>query len=167
MRSLVISELFRALPAAGISCLRFNFRGTGESLGTHDGGDAERLDVASALDASAGGVRPVFLAGWSFGADVALSMDQAEIRGWIAIAPPLRFGHRFDVVAADPRPKLVLLAAHDEFRPAAEVAAVTDRWPATTTETLAGASHFFVGRTDRVVALVQSWITGQLIEFGT
>ncbi len=164
MRSLVVSELFRALPEAGITCLRFNFRGVGESLGTHDHGDGERLDVVAALEACGTSSRSLVLAGWSFGGDIALSLHAPEIAGWIAIAPPLRFGHQFDAVAADPRPKLVILAAHDEFRPAAEVAGITREWLATTTETIAGASHFFVGRTERVVDLVRSWVEGEIVD---
>ena len=162
MRSLVISELFAALPRLGVSCLRFNFRGVGESLGTHDGGDAERLDVLAALDGFDDDASPLVIAGWSFGADVTLSIDSPTVAGWIAIAPPLRYGNGSEVVAADPRPKLVLLAGHDEFRPAAEVEAITAGWTATTTETVAGASHFFVGRTDCLVDLVGTWMSDEV-----
>ena len=100
--------------------------------------------------------------GWSFGADVTLSVAAPEAAGCIAIAPPLRYGRDFQAVAEDPRPKLVLLAAHDEFRPAAEVAAITAGWTATTTETVAGASHFFVGRTDRLVDLAATWTWNEI-----
>ena len=164
MKSLVISELFTALPRLGISCLRFNFRGVGESAGTHDHGDAERLDVLAAVDGFADDALPLVIAGWSFGADVTLSAPVPTVAGWIAIAPPLRYGTSFDAVAADPRPKLVLLAAHDEFRPAAEVGVITACWTATTTETVPGASHFFVGRTDRLVDLVRTWMSGEVLE---
>lgn len=164
MKSLVISELFTALPRLGISCLRFNFRGVGESGGTHDHGDAERLDVLAAVDGLADDASPLVIAGWSFGADVTLSMHLPIVAGWIAIAPPLRYGTSFDAVAADPRPKLILLAAHDEFRPAVEVEVITAGWTATTTETVPGASHFFVGRTDRLVDLVSTWMNGEIFE---
>ncbi len=164
MRSLVISELFAALPALGISCLRFNFRGVGESDGTHDTGDAERLDVLAAAEAFADESSPLVILGWSFGADVTLSIDRSNVAGWIAIAPPLRYGTDFATVGADLRPKLVVLAAHDEFRPAGEVAAITAGWTATTTETVAGASHFFVGRTDRLVDLAATWTRGEICD---
>lgn len=161
MRSLVISELFTALPRLGISCLRFNFRGVGESSGTYDDGDAERLDLLAAVDVFTDAGTPLVLAGWSFGADVTLSVPAPMAAGWIAIAPPLRYGLGFETVAVDPRPKLVILAAHDEFRPAAQVGAITAGWTATTTETVAGASHFFVGRTDRLVDLVGEWMSDE------
>lgn len=163
MRSLVISELFAALPALGISCVRFNFRSVGESGGSHDDGDAERLDVLATVEAFNDESSPLVILGWSFGADVTLSIDGPNAAGWIAIAPPLRYGTDFTSVGADLRPKLVILAAHDEFRPAAEVAAITASWRATTTETVAGASHFFVGRTDRLIDLTATWTRREVL----
>ncbi len=56
----------------GHSVLRFNFRGTGESSGSHDYGDAEQDDVAAAIDHAGSGELPLGLAGWSFGAGTAL-----------------------------------------------------------------------------------------------
>ena len=53
MRSIVIGALFDALPAAGFTCLRFNFRGVERSTGTHDDGRGELLDVQAAVDAAA------------------------------------------------------------------------------------------------------------------
>ena len=159
MQSLVISELFRTLPAAGVSCLRFNFRGVGTSTGTHDDGDGERLDVRAAVEAFVPTTAaPLIVLGWSFGADVMLSVCEPEIAGWIAVAPPLRFGRGSESVAQDSRPKLVLLAEHDEFRDATEVESETAEWINTTTATIPGASHFFVGRTDRLAELTLAWI---------
>ncbi len=159
MRSLVTSELFGALPGAGISCLRFNFRGVGSSTGTYDGGNAEQLDVHAAVGrAAARAPRRLALVGWSFGADLALTEASPLLAGWVAIAPPLRFGGAVDRVGHDPRPKLLILAEHDEFRDAATVVEATGAWHETTTEIVAGASHFFVGRTARVVGLVTDWI---------
>ena len=51
MRSLVISELFGALPGAGITTLRFNFRGVEGSTGSWSTGTGERADVATAVEA--------------------------------------------------------------------------------------------------------------------
>jgi len=161
MRSIVIGALFDALPAAGVTTLRFNFRGVEQSTGTHDDGRGELLDVAAALDAAAGartGTEPLLLAGWSFGADMTLHTHDARVAGWLAIAPPLRFGTDFGAVAADARPKQLVLGQHDEFREPASVVAATEDWSATEIEVIAGASHFFVGRTDRVVDAARSFV---------
>ena len=163
MRSLVVSALFEALPHHGIACLRFNFRGVERSEGEHTEGRSEPLDVAAALDAFSGSERahlPLALVGWSFGADMALTTHDPRPAGWVGIAPPLRFrpASAYEPVAADARPKLLVLAANDEFRAPADIEAETREWSATRTETIAGASHFFVGRTDRVVALVAGFV---------
>lgn len=161
MRSIVIGALFDALPAVGCTALRFNFRGVERSTGTHDEGRGELVDVQAAVDAAAGartGDEPLVLAGWSFGADMALATPDARLAAWIAIAPPLRFRTDFDAVAHDARPKLLVLGQHDEFRDPASVVEATAEWDATEIDVIAGASHFFVGRTDRVVDAVRAFV---------
>ena len=156
MRSIVIGALFDALPLAGITCLRFNFQGVEGSEGIHDEGRGEVLDVEAAittLDARVGRELPMVLAGWSFGADLALATVADRLSGWIAIAPPLRVVPDFSKVAADPRPKLLVLAEHDEIRSPASVIDETREWTSTDVEVVGGASHYFVGRTDRLVSL--------------
>jgi alpha/beta superfamily hydrolase len=157
MRSLVISALFGGLPQQGVACLRFNFRGVEGSDGTYGEGRDEPLDVLAAIDAAAEAVAdvPLVLVGWSFGADMALAVDDPRITGWVGIAPPLRFraAPDYERVGADPRPKLLVLAANDEFRAPQEIEAVVAGWLQTRVEIVPGASHFFVGRTDRVVEL--------------
>jgi alpha/beta superfamily hydrolase len=154
MRSILTSELFAALPPAGIACLRFNFRGVESSEGSCSGGEEEPFDALAAIDAITADVGPdlpIALVGWSFGADIALSVVDDRLAGWIAIAAPLRFRGDFDAVSGDPRPKLFVLGANDEIRPPDEVAHTVAGWTNTRVEIVAGASHFFVGRTDRVV----------------
>ena len=156
MRSLVIGALFAALPAAGVTCLRFNFRGVEGSGGTFDSGRGEVDDARAALAALAAAVptgTPLLLAGWSFGADIALSVHDPAVHAWLAIAPPLRFASDLDAVAADERPKLLLLAEHDEVRAPAEIETIAGSWKATEIEVVAGASHFFMGRTDLLTEL--------------
>ena len=58
-----------------------------------------------------------------------------------------------DFKRADVEAKLLALAEHDEFRSPAEVQEVAASWVATEIEVVGGASHFFVGRTDRLVEL--------------
>jgi alpha/beta superfamily hydrolase len=95
----------------------------------------------------------MLLTGWSFGADVALSVREPRLAGWYAIASPLKFLGDIEPTGADPRPKLVALAAHDEVRSPDDVAAEMAGWTNTTISVVPGASHFFVGRTDQLVEL--------------
>ena len=161
MRSIVIGALFTALPQAGVTCLRFNFRGVEGSDGSYGEGVGEQLDVQAAigeLDGRVGAQLPFVLAGWSFGADLALATVVDRITSWFAVAPPLRMVPSFSAVAADPRPKLLALAEHDEIREPASVIDATSDWSATEIEVVKGASHFFVGRTDRLVDLAVAHI---------
>jgi alpha/beta superfamily hydrolase len=162
MRSLVISALFEALPRTGVECLRFNFRGVEHSGGEYTSGDAERLDALAAvgeLSARLPDGVPLVLTGWSFGADIALSCATTAIAGWLLIACPLRFARDLETVTDDPRPKYVVLAQHDEFRAADEVAADVARWRNAQSHVVGGASHFFVGRTDHVIAHATAFVT--------
>lgn len=161
MRSIVISALFDALPPAGVTCLRFNFRGVEESEGSYDDGNLERVDVETAVAAlrnKLGDALPLVVTGWSFGGDMALSVRDARLSAWLAIAPPLRFVHDLDGLAVDPRPKLLALAEHDEVRDPSEVRALAGAWANTEVQVVGGASHFFMGRTDRLVELARSYV---------
>ncbi len=163
MRSLVTSELFRTLPHRGISCIRFNFRGVGNSEGDHDGGGSEALDVAAAVEAfgSDHADVPLLLVGWSFGADVSLTVTDTLIAAWCPVAPPLRVVEPASMKAAeDARPKLLVVPEHDQFNPPERAREVVAGWTATEVVTISGGDHFLVGRTqvvvDHVVDLAQS-----------
>jgi alpha/beta superfamily hydrolase len=161
MRSIVISALFDALPPRGVACLRFNFRGVEGSEGEHDFGNLERVDAETAVGALRERLAPgtpLILTGWSFGADMALSVRDARVDAWMAIAPPVVVVHDIDGLAADARPKLLALAQHDEYRDPAEVTELAERWANTDVHVVGGASHFFVGRTDRLVELASGYV---------
>ena len=161
MRSIVISALFDALPRAGVTCLRFNFRGVENSEGAHDDGRGERLDAVAAvevLDEELASSVPLVLTGWSFGGDIALGTVHDRVAAWLAIAPPLRFHHDVDAVAQDARLKLLALAEHDEIRSPSSIVEMTASWVNTEIEIIGGASHFFVGRTDQLVTLATALV---------
>lgn len=157
MRSIVPGVLFDALPGAGVAVLRFNFRGVGTSEGAHDFGIGEQSDIAAAVDALhpiTEGL-PLVLAGWSFGADTSLAVDDPRLSGWCAMAPPLRVIPVDRMVAArDPRPKLLVVPERDRFRTPDEVRQMTTEWVNTRIETVAGADHFFLGRTEQLAPVL-------------
>jgi alpha/beta superfamily hydrolase len=157
--NIVVDALFRALPAAGIAALRFDFRpGAGA-----DGGDLtdERLDAAAALDALVLHVaeRPLFVVGYSFGAAVGLGVRHPAVAGRVAIAPPLAM---MDVSPATPLPTLVVLPEHDQYSPPAAAAPIVDDWPDTTVEVIGGADHFLTGHAAAAAELATAWLLRRL-----
>jgi alpha/beta superfamily hydrolase len=162
MRSLVTSELFRSLPDRGVAVIRFNFRGVEGSGGTYGEGRGEQQDVLAAiaaLAASAPGV-PLVLAGWSFGADVSLSITDPAVAGWCVVAPPLRILRADELLAADdPRPKRLVVPEHDQFRPPDSARAYVADWVNTEVAVVAGGDHFLAGRTSQVADHVVDFLT--------
>ena len=172
MRSIVISALFAALPRPGIACLRFNFRGVEGSEG-----DAHRRPrraprrrrrarrrVVGGGEPRIGG--PLALIGWSFGADIALAVADPRVAGWVGIAPPLRFRaeRAYDAVGHDPRPKLLVLAAARRVPRARRDRGGDERaGRRRAIEVVAGASHFFVGRTEHVVTTRARDFVGRVV----
>jgi alpha/beta superfamily hydrolase len=153
----VVDALYSTFATNGIAALRFDFRGVGTSEGSHDGGDAERLDVAAALDAiepwthpaTSGGTLhgPLVAVGYSFGALVALEVAEPRVSGWIAVAPPLPAQGRAPLAGADPRPKLVLSPSFDQFCPPDVALQRTSSWNEVEVHPIEMADHFLVGRT--------------------
>ena len=160
MHNLVPTSLARSLPDHGLATLRFGFRGTGRSTGTHSGGDAEVLDVRAAVACAARSAADVTVVavGYSFGADVLLALDDPALRAVVAVAPPLSALSNEQLARARGRTStLVLAPQHDQFRSPAEAQAVVERWPNTSFRTISGADHFLAGQMETV--------TGEVIDF--
>jgi alpha/beta superfamily hydrolase len=162
MHNTVVDALVRALGRAGVATVRFDFRGVGRSEGTHGGGLEERLDVVAAIDAVAplAGDGPLLLAGYSFGAMVALTVADARLDGWFAAAPPLATTPPAPLLAGtDHRPKLIAAPEHDQYTPPAAVAEATAAWANTTIVPVAMADHFLAGRAGVVADQAVAFIT--------
>ncbi len=119
MDNKVVTTTARALRELGITTLRFNTRGTGNSVGTFDHGVGESDDLR-AVAAWLRAVRPddaLWLAGFSFGSYVTLK-NAVELRAdaVISIAPPVA-GRGWDFATIElPRvPWLVVMGEADEI----------------------------------------------------
>lgn len=96
MRNKVVTIMERSLRELGLSTVRFNFRGVGESSGEFADGEGETEDLLAIID-WVRRVRPdddLWLGGFSFGSYIALKASQdLPVRQLISIAPPVeRYG---------------------------------------------------------------------------
>ncbi|MFF2268789.1 alpha/beta hydrolase [Cellulosimicrobium cellulans] len=112
------------LPAlADLAVLRFNTRGTssprGTSEGTFDGGEAERYDVAAAIELAEFRDLPHrWLVGWSFGTELALKHGtDPAVEGAILLSPPLHRATDEDLDRWDAfgKPLVVLVPELDDY----------------------------------------------------
>jgi hypothetical protein len=143
------------LPAlAALAVLRFNTRGTGDSTGHFDAGNAERFDVAAALDLTESRDLPApWLLGWSFGTDLALrhGLDPSVV-GAVLISPPLRQAtdSDLDTWAASGKPVTAIVPEFDDYlRPMAARTRFA-RIPQANVVAVPGAKHLLVGYAETV-----------------
>lgn len=141
----------------GHAVLRFNFRGTGASSGTHDYGGAELEDVAAAMELARGRGLPLGLTGWSFGAWTALLWLAAscETMPYVGIAPA-------STSLPDdlpPGPKRIILGTREQVVDPEAILAYAETQSIDVV--LTPGDHFFHGRGKRIGDLV-----GQGLEDG-
>ncbi|MDG2027432.1 MAG: hypothetical protein P8J50_10000 [Acidimicrobiales bacterium] len=142
----VVASLTRSLVGAQRRVLRFDFRGAGGSGGEHDGGSGEREDLRAAIEAVDPADSPLVIAGYSFGADVALSVDDAAAERWLAVAPPLAIIGADDMVAqTDERPVDLITGEHDQFNPPSQLGPKVADWTNAELHVIDTADHFFGG----------------------
>jgi alpha/beta superfamily hydrolase len=145
----VVHTLARSAHDLGLASLRFNYRGVGQSEGKYDEGRGETSDLLTVLDwlDDHFPAVPVWLAGFSFGAYVALeATNQRAVSQLITVAPAVNL-LRFAGVASPICPWLLVMGTADEIVPFEQVLEwieMQEHRPETLF--LEGAGHFFHGR---------------------
>ena len=120
MHTTVVHRIAKGLRRAGIATLRFQFRGVGDSEGSHDHGKGEKDDVRAALLAATErlpqAANDLILAGFSFGARVGLDVAATDDRvtNLVGVGLPLS-RTSFDFLLTCEKPKLLIQGALDEF----------------------------------------------------
>lgn len=143
--------------------LRFNFRGVGTSEGEKETGTPELQDALGAVDEARKLGAPVALAGWSFGASVAIRLtgELDDLLGCVAIAPGIDVKPDITEGVPDdvqPRcPVFIVIGHNDEQVSPARAREWADRHGATFEE-VKGANHFFWAKYDDLTELVCNWL---------
>jgi hypothetical protein len=167
MHNKVVFRAARALNDAGCVTLRVNFRGVGQTTGTHDHGQGEQADAALALDYLVEHYPrlPLILAGFSFGARVGLEVGISDerVRALVGIGTPVSIperGYDFSFLRECRKPVLFVHGDRDEFGDVAKLQTLVAELPAATdarVEVIAGAGHFFDEQLDELTRVIREW----------
>ena len=175
MHNKVVYHAMKAIndPVWGLGwpVLRFNFRGTERSQGVHDG-RAESEDVLAALDWLENEyMRPILLAGFSFGAAMALKAccggreRRRNVRAVAALGLPTEEdGHhyKYPFLPDCSLAKLFLSGDHDEYAPTAQLEQVVASAADPKCLLLVpAADHFFTGHLERMQEAFSCWLKEQ------
>ena len=173
MHTRVVYHVMKAFSSFGLPVLRFNFRGTGLSEGVHDEGRGEVDDVRAAVDwLEAEFGKPVLLAGFSFGANVAMraGCGDPRVHAFVGLGLPVRAAGRnytYGFLNGCTQPKCFISGNQDQFCPPEVLDEIlrTASLP-WNSFTLPGAEHFFQGvagsptpKLDQMRAVLSSWLT--------
>jgi alpha/beta superfamily hydrolase len=156
MHTKAIFQGAKGLVRIGCAVLRFNFRGVGASFGIFDHGRGETEDFKAALDLMATRFpgTPLWTAGFSFGAWVALETGAVDPRValMIGIAPPIaRDGYKFPHTLESTKPKFFVQGDLDELCPLRDLMAFYAQLKEPKELAVVhGAKHLFDGQTAEV-----------------
>ena len=149
-----------ALIKRGLAALRFNFRGTGSSQGTHGKGETEPADVKGALELlkSLPGIdrHRIGLVGYSFGAGVILGgfSKYSDCKSVALISPSPRW-FKDSPISKARVPKLFIFGDQDSLVPPEELKSFADSLPPPVVcKLVQGADHFWGHHTQEVASQV-------------
>ena len=166
MHNKVVHAAAEAIVGAGLPALRFNFRGVGGSGGKHDGGRGEQDDLKTVMDhlARLYPHKPLLVAGYSFGAYVALHAGSRDERvaALIGIGLPVNLVG-FGFLRESRKPLTIIQGGQDEFGPLPLVMALAASLPGgARVVSIQGAHHNFAGRLDELARRVCEAIPEEL-----
>ena len=167
MHNKVVFRAAAALNDAGLVTLRINFRGVGQSTGTHDEGVGELDDVRAGLDYLAENYQEqeITLCGFSFGARVGLEVgvnDDRVVR-LIAIGAPVD-KYDFSFLENCRKAMLFVHGENDEYGNVDKlrelVGRVSENAPVQL-HVIKGAGHFFDDQLDELKRVITEWVVSE------
>ena len=162
MHNKVVFRAAAALNDAGLTTLRINFRGVGQSSGEHDEGRGELEDVRAGLDYLAAEYpdQEITLCGFSFGARVGLEVgipDNRVVR-LISVGTPLD-KYDFSFLETCSKPILFVHGELDEYGNVEKLRELIARIKAPVElAVIKDAGHFFDSQLDELKRVITEWI---------
>ncbi len=173
MHNKIVFRAARALNDAGLITLRLNFRGVGQSTGTHDEGRGELEDVRAGLRYLKANYphQLITICGFSFGAlmglEVGLSAD--EVSSLISIGTPVN-KYDFGFLEGCRKPLLFVHGDKDEFGNVNQLKGLVDglakKNGLVRLIVINGAGHFFEGHLDELTRAITEWAMREDIRSG-
>jgi len=160
----VVAAIARVYQQKDYTTLRFNFRGVGNSQGSHANGIGEQEDVRAAVSYLADlSIGQIDLVGYSFGAWVnALTViDESRLANMIMVSPPVAFID-FESISDLSNLRLIVTGSRDEIAPPDLIKRSCAGWNAEAQfEVILGADHFYAGYLDKLKAILTAHLAGR------
>src|ERR1044072_9405593 len=161
MHNKVVFRAAAALNDAGLTTLRTNFRGVGQSSGEHDEGRGELDDVGAGLDDLAANYpdQQITLCGFSFGARVGLEVgiDDHRVIRLISIGTPVDT-YDFSFLERCRQPILFVYGGMDEYGKVDKLRELAAKIKAPVElRVIKDAGHFFDNQLDELKRVITEW----------
>jgi alpha/beta superfamily hydrolase len=164
MNNNVVEAIGRVYRQSGYTTLRFNFRGVGNSQGSHGNGIGEQADVHAAVSYLTDlNIERIDLAGYSFGAwvNALTTITEPSLTNMIMVSPPLAFLD-FGAVSDLNSLRLIVTGSRDDIAPPELIKTSYHGWNAEAQfEVIGGADHFYGGYLDKLEAILAAYLGGR------
>ena len=162
MHNKVVFRAAAGLIDAGLTTLRFNFRGVGASTGEHNEIEGGVEDVRDALDYMTGEYpdEDITLAGFSFGSRTGMQVGVSDerVKRLISIGTPVEKYRDYDFLATVKKPILFVHGDQDEFCSVESLRSLTDRIPHAEVVIFENCGHFFDEHLNELRDTIRIWV---------
>lgn len=169
MHNKVVFRAAAGLLDAGLVTLRFNYRGVGQSTGTHDDGRGEQDDIRAALDFLAEKYpnKEITFAGFSFGSryGTEVAMDDERVVRLISIGTPVDKYNDYDFLRNLKKPILFVHGDRDEFGSVENLRKLVGSLPPEAEAEMVvfeNCGHFFDEHLNQLRETVKNWTDGKI-----
>jgi hypothetical protein len=156
----VVFRTARALEAANVTTLRFNFRGAGASGGKHDEGEGEIDDVNAAIEwiKRKHPGKKLLVGGFSFGAWVSTraACEREDVDAVFLIGTPVN-KYDFGYLRHCEKPMLFVHGTQDEHGDVAKLEKLVQNIRNAESVIITGADHFFTKELEALEETIRAW----------
>jgi alpha/beta superfamily hydrolase len=161
MHNKVVFRAAAGLNDAGLTAIRFNFRGVGLSTGVHNEIEGGREDVRDALEfiASEFPGEDITLAGFSFGSRTGMEIGMADdrVKRLISIGTPVEKYRDYEFLTTVAKPILFVHGDKDEFCSVESLLELTDQIPHAEVVIFENCGHFFDEHLEELRETIRDW----------